>query len=178
MYQSETTEAYLQSANTFERIALAEADHWEPVYYAAYSYIFAGMLEQDPAKKDLLLDKALDWVSKGEAMQLQDAEFAVLKGWTYSQKISVDPSVRGQQYSQLAYVEIYKAIQMSPDNPRAAFMKASMDYGTAQFFGNDTSAICAQFDKAQELAANETTQSELWPVWATHAIASYQQQCK
>lgn len=178
MYQSQTSQEFVDAANAFERIAKAEPEKWEPVYYAAYSYINAGMRAETPEKKDQLLDKALELANIEMAGTTELAEFAVLKGWVYSIKISVDPANRGQEYSQKAYTEIGKALQMTPENPRAAFMKASMDFGTAKFFGNDPSGICEQFVKAQQLAEKEEMKSPLWPAWASGAIGYYLQQCK
>jgi hypothetical protein len=178
MYQSQTLQEFVDAANAFERIAKAEPEKWEPVYYAAYSYINAGMRAETPEKKDQLLDRAMELSNTQLARKFEVAEFAVLKGWVYSIKISVDPASRGQEYSQKAYAEIGKAMQMNPNNPRAAFMKASMDFGTAQFFGNDPSEICDQFVNAQELADKEEMKSPIWPAWASGAIGYYLQQCK
>lgn len=178
MYQLETSQDFVEAANAFERIAKAEPEKWEPVYYAAYSYINAGMRAETPERKDQLLDRALELTSSELAGKEEAGEFAVLKGWAYSIKISVDPAIRGQEYSQKAYAEIGKALQMNPKSPRAAFMKASLDFGTAQFFGNDTSGVCDQFVKAQTLAENEELKSPLWPAWASGAIGYYLQQCK
>jgi len=178
MYNSNTSQDFVDVANAFERIAKAEPEKWEPLYYAAYSYINAGMRAETPEKKDQLLDRALELTSSELADKNEAGEFAVLKGWAYSIKISVDPASRGQEYSQKAYAQIGKALQMNPKNPRAAFMKASMDFGTAQFFGNDPSGICEQFVKAQELAEKEEMKSALWPAWASGAIGYYLQQCK
>lgn len=176
MYQSTTPEAYVQSAQVFERIALAEPAQWEPRYYAAYSYISAGMRQPDMPARDLLLDQALQAIAQGEALQPQ--EFGVLKAWAYAIKISVDPERRGQRYSRMAMEEVRKVLKKSPDNPRALFIKGTLDYGTAQFFGSDTAPVCAQFQQALEKARSEQPTSPLAPAWAETAIQGYLSRCQ
>lgn len=178
MYQSQSKEAFINAASSFERIAQAEKDKWEPLYYIAYSYINASMYEKDGDTKDQILDKAIEIIDQAIESDQQIAEFAVLKAWAYSMKISVDPANRGQKYSQLAYAELGKAMKMDPKNPRAAFLKASMDYGTARFFGNDTAPICEEFKKAKQLADEEEIKSPIWPGWATYAINNSLKSCQ
>ncbi|HPI37276.1 MAG TPA: hypothetical protein PK397_04950, partial [Ignavibacteriaceae bacterium] len=47
-----TAAEFIDVANNFERIALAEKSEWLPYYYASYLYVIASYMEQNPDSKD------------------------------------------------------------------------------------------------------------------------------
>lgn len=177
MYQCQSADDFIMAANNFQRIAEVEKGKWEPLYYQAYSYLSAGGRTNDNDTKDKYFDKALELADAGLAISENNAEFFVLKCWAYSVKISVDPANRGRTLSAKASEMVQKALALSPQNPRAMFMLAQLEYGTAMFMGNDPQKACDLGNKAAILAEEEQPTNKLAPGWAVYAIKEFQKQC-
>lgn len=154
--EAQTAEDFNASANTFSRIAAAGDDQYLPDYYAALSLINQSFRISDGAERDLLADKAMAHIESAEAISPKNAELEVLRGYALTAKLVVDPSTRGQKYSPMIAQHYGKAMQMDPQNPRAAAMMARNDLGTAQFFGSEPTKACALAQQSLELFKNET----------------------
>lgn len=87
-------QSFLAAANYFERGANVETKQWLPIYYVAYANLFSGLTSQDQSKKDAIFDKALEQVSKAEAMSANNSEIFTLKGFAQFMKMSLDPPSR------------------------------------------------------------------------------------
>ncbi len=83
MDQAASIEDFQQVANQFERIANVEKDNWLPLYHAAYARVMMAAMEQDPQKKDPILDAAQKNLDAIEKMEHDATESLALQGFLY-----------------------------------------------------------------------------------------------
>lgn len=179
MYQSQTIEDYQSSANTFERIALAEKKEWLPSYYTTYCYIMMAFMEQKPDQIDPYLDIAQKHLDKALAIDGTEAELFVLQGMLHQARISVDFMGRGMTYSQMAQGELEKAANMDPKNPRAFYLMGMNVYSTPPMYGGGPQAALPLFKKAQEnFELNSTVNDGLMPTWGTEHNGQMLAECE
>ncbi|MFM8911747.1 MAG: hypothetical protein ACKOE6_02360 [Flammeovirgaceae bacterium] len=177
VYQAQTPEQYQDAINAFERIAASEKDKWEPYYYTAFGYVMLANKEQDTAKKDALLDKALTAIESGEKINDKESELVALEGFVHMIRVTVDPATRGAQYSRLAFQTYSKAVAMNPENPRALGFLAQMQMGTARFMGTATTEACETTKKALEKFETYKSENPLAPKWGKRTTESLLTQC-
>ena len=165
-------------ANAFERIAQKETTEWLPLYYAAHSYIimgFDGSLALED--KDTYLNKAIGLIEDAEKLSVNNSELTALKGYAIMGKLTADAANRGQSLSPQVMQTLGKAIQQSPENPRALYLMAQMEYGMAQFFGNGTEKACAMNQQSITLFEQEETEG-IMPSWGQKAAISMAARCQ
>ena len=81
-------------------------------------------------------------------------------------KLSVNPAIRGMLLTPKVNAQFGKAMEMDPQNPRAAAMLARMKYGTAQFFNSSTEESCALAERSLALFNEESkTNRGINPSW-------------
>ncbi|NEN22687.1 hypothetical protein G3O08_04095 [Cryomorpha ignava] len=154
--EAQTAADFTATANTFTRIAAAGDGEYLPDYYAALSLINQSFRVKDSAERDQLADKAMEHIDAAERISPKNVELEVLRGYALTAKMVVDPSTRGQKYSPMIAQHYGKAMQMDPQNPRAAAMMARNELGVAQFFGSEPTKACALAGRSLELFENET----------------------
>jgi len=165
VYSAKTTEEYQQVINSFDRIASAEKTKWEPYYYSAFGNVMLATQETDGTKKDAYLDLALTAVEKGEALAAGESELVAMEGFVHMIRVTVDPATRGQKYSGQAMRAFGKAVKLNPENPRALSLMAQMQYGTAQFFGSETTEACTTATTALAKFETYKSVSVIAPQW-------------
>lgn len=169
----------LQDAvNKLERIGAVETGKWEPQYYKAFGFIMMSNLENDGAKKDQFLDKALSAIEKAKAVAPRESEIIALEGFVHMLRVNVDPASRGQEYAPRAARAFTTARELDPENPRALALSARMQFGTAQFLGTSTAEACALVEQSLEKFATNKPKSALAPAWGRAMAESLRQQCK
>jgi tetratricopeptide (TPR) repeat protein len=179
VYQAKSADDLQQSINALERIALAEKNKWEPYYYAAFAYVMMSNHTKEGSQKDLYLDKALSNIKSARANKHNESELDALEGFVHMMRVSVDPASRGQQYSGMAFQSFGKALAMNPNNPRALYLMAQMQFGTAQFFNQSTDEACGTLAKAVEVFENVQPESPLSPAWGKQmALGMKERMCK
>lgn len=164
-------------ANRFERIALAEKDQWLPWYYTAYAHIAMSTMSKETAQKDQYLDQAQHFLDQATAIETSNAELVALQGYLYMIRVSIDAASRGQQLAPKATQALSQAAQMDPKNPRAFLLLGQMQYGTAQFFNNDTSDACKLIDKSVQLFEEQPDDQGIEPSWGQETAIAIQQRC-
>lgn len=165
LYQAQSTEALQAAGNAFERIANKETEKWHPPYYAAYAQIMLATRMEEASQQDLHLDRAQTHLEAAQNLSPDNSELLALEGFIYMMRIPIDPATRGPQYSGMSMGALQKAIALDPDNPRAQLLLSDMQYGTAQFFGSDTSEACGTLQKAIELFKTAKPEYKLDPDW-------------
>ncbi len=175
---AKSPEDFQSAVNGFERIAQKETDKWEPFYYAGYGTLITAIQEQDGAKKDALLDKALASAQKAAAVKPNESEIVALIGFVHMIRVTVDPASRGQQYSGMAFQEFSKAVKLNPENPRALALLSQMQFGTAKFFGSGTDEACATNTAAIAKFETFTSENPLAPVWGKDMTVQMEGACK
>ncbi|MBT8218296.1 MAG: hypothetical protein KJP00_00615 [Bacteroidia bacterium] len=178
--KAQNSDDFLAAANQFERISNVAADNWHPAYYTAYARAIAASMVNESTRKEELLDQAEVALKKASGVDHDKSEVGTLQGFIHMLRIAVDPNVRGQQYSMMSSASLQKALAINPDNPRAMYMQAQLSFGTAQFFGSDTSDACAAVDRAISLfekSEMEPSADPFAPNWGKLFALSFQKQC-
>ncbi len=163
--QSNSKEELLAVANKLERVAQAEKDKWQPVYYAALAYSWLATKEETLGEKDGRMEKSKQLIEEGLVRSPGNVELITLQGYDDMLSLSFDPGTRGQTMSTRVFNTFGKAMQMDPNNPRAKLFMAEMQYGTAQFFGQDTSASCELFKSALKSFNEAIDNGDFAPNW-------------
>jgi cytochrome c-type biogenesis protein CcmH/NrfG len=177
LFAAETTAHYQSVVNTFTRIAQAEKEEWHPLYYATFGYIMMTTRAESTTDKDNYLDQAQEMLKKATERKPDESELVALEGFIHMMRITVDPATRGQQYSAMAMQAFHKAVQLNPENPRALYLLAQMEMGTARFFGTDTTAACDKLDQAIALFESFEPAHPLDPVWGLESAKAARQAC-
>lgn len=177
VYQAQTTEELQKAVNAFDRIASAEKEKWEPLYYSAFGNIMLANRESDGSKKDSYLDLAMASIEKAKVARPNDSEIIALEGFVQMMRVTVNPAARGQEYSGKAYEAYQRALAINPSNPRALALMAQMEYGTAQFFKSPTTSACATNAKAIEKFETSKPESPLAPAWGKGMTEDLKTKC-
>jgi len=180
LFESDNIEEYTQVANTFERISMVEEDKWHPMYYLALTKILMSTRTTEAEDIDVYLDQAQAALDKAVALyKAPHSELVALQGFIHMLRIPVDAASRGPQYSGMAMTELSKSIELGPENPRAHYIMANMQIGTARFFGNDYSQACKTLEESIRLFENQTNpQHPLDPFWGKDWAQALTTQCK
>jgi hypothetical protein len=179
LYQAGTIDALISSINKFERIAKAEGDKWRPYYYASYGGLMKAIfsMNSDRSKMDPFLDQAQKNLDEAAKLDSHN-EITILQGYIDMIRLTVDPQVRGQEYSGKSMASFGKALQVEPNNPRAMMLMGQMRMGTAQFFGQDPAEACKMVADAIPLFDSYEPENELDPVWGKQQAQSVADDCK
>ena len=169
-----TTEA----SAMFERIASVEKNNYLPNYYVALVNTTAAFqVLNDKQKVTALLDKAQETLDIEFAKNPENPEILVLQALIYTAWISSDPMTNGMKLSGKV-MELYaKAEKIAPNNPRVVFGKAEFEIGGARYFKQDTSAMCAQIEKAVTLFSNFKPETIYHPNWGLDRALEAQKEC-
>jgi len=166
-----------EASNLFERIAMAEEDNWLPYYYVAQVNTFASFGEQDADKLKQQLVKAAEFLAIAKRISPNNAELLVQEAMINTAWISFDAATYGMTLSG-KNVQLYQtAFALAPDNPRVVFSKAEWDMGSARYFGQDTTPYCKDVEKALELFAKFSPETEFHPNWGKERAEQVLQQC-
>jgi tetratricopeptide (TPR) repeat protein len=178
VYTAQTIDELQKAVNAFDRIANAEVEKWEPLYYSAFGNVMIANRETDGSKKDGYLDLALASLAKAKSIKPNDSEITALEGFVHMIRITVNPGARGQEFSGKAYESYQKALAFNPNNPRALALMAQMEFGTAQFFKSPTTSACATNSKAIEKFETTKPESPLSPMWGKGMTEGLRSKCK
>lgn len=136
-----TAEEYVNIANSFERIALAEKDKWIPYYYSAFLYALASYSDTSNTRKDTYLDKADIFLTWADSLEPNNSEIYTLKGMIAQARMQIDPMNRWMKYGPEADNSFKKAIELDPLNPRPEYLIGiGLFYTPAQFGGGPATA--------------------------------------
>ncbi len=122
MKSAASVEDYLQIANGFERIAMAEKDKWLPYYYSSWVYTIASFTDTTTSKKDGYLDKADKIISIADSLEPGNSEIYTIKGMIAQARLQVDPMNRWQKYGRLSDQYFKKAAAIDSLNPRPYYL--------------------------------------------------------
>jgi hypothetical protein len=162
---------YLQSANSFERIASAEKTEWLPFYYIGYALVMNAYMEKDPSKIDPLCDRADEALAKADALAPNNSEITTVQAMVATARMMVDNS-RAMTLGPKASGMLQKAMAQAPQhNPRAMMNLAQNLYYTPEAFGGSKQKAMELMEKA--LAAYDSFQPEtpLHPNWGKGYVA-------
>ena len=133
----QTAAQWLEFSNNFERIALKEPKEWLPAYYVALGQVMAFNLTQDNSMYELMAKRAEEFINKSDAINPDNSEIYVLKNMISGLFIRINPMVNGQKYGPIAAMQLEKAMQLDPENPRAYMQKGMTLFFTPAQWGGD-----------------------------------------
>jgi len=148
----------------FERIAVTEKNNWLPYYYAAWTQILAGYMDEK-ADKDKVAHKANELISQADAFQPDNSEIYCLKQMSASLAMLVDPMTRWQTYGMEAATALDKAKKLDPSNPRPYLLEAQGLYYTPEQFGGGKAKAKVVYEKAIQMYGTFKPASPLHPSW-------------
>lgn len=175
---AKTSEEYLQSANSFERIANAEKTEWLPYYYTGYALVTIAFMENDPAKIDAICDRADGVLAKAASLTANNSEITTVQAMVTTARMMVDNG-RAMTLGPKATGMLQKAMSQEPaGNPRAMMNLAQNLYYTPEAFGGSRVKAMELMEKA--LASYETFQPEspIHPSWGKGYISQTLKQWK
>lgn len=161
---------YLNVANAFERIALAENNKWLPYYYASLNYVLASYSDSSSSQKDLYLDKADRFINAADSLVPNNSEIYTLKGMIAQARMQVDPMSRWQKYGGEAQFNFQKAMEADSLNPRPEYLIGVGVFYTPKQFGGGP-------DKAKPILENSlrkyglfVPENDLMPRWGKQMV--------
>lgn len=157
--------AFIEAANTFERINQTEKNEWLPLYHAAFCYVSIGHLEQDMSKKDPWFDKAQQFLDRAFEIAPQESELFVLQAFIYPGRMVVDPMGRGVEFMGKMNAALDKAIQLNPENPRSYYLRAITLVNMPEAFGGGPAVAKPIFETAKQKFDQFKPKSPIWPDW-------------
>lgn len=159
------TDDYLDCANRFERIAIAEKSLWMPYYYASYSLVVMSFDEADGGKKDLVLDRAQELLDKALELEPKESELHVLQSFLYPSRILVDPMGRGMEYMEKMFTSLGTAKALNPENPRIYFLEGINKANLPPSMGGGSEAALILLEEAMAKFKAFQNDDPLWPSW-------------
>jgi hypothetical protein len=141
-------------ANTFERIAEAEKNQWQPYYYAALAQVNSGFAISNGKmggltdKLDPIADKAEALVSKAETLSENNAEIFIIKKMIATLRMMGDPQNRYMQYGPQAQQALEAARKLDPNNPRVYLLEGQDKFYTPEQFGGSKTEAKHLFETA------------------------------
>ena len=175
--KAETSTDLLSVANKFYTIAEAEKDKWLPYYYHANCLIVISFSAQDSEAKDAFLDEAEKSVKIILEMAPEESEIHALRSLFYTARLTVDPMTRGQQFVGLSMKAAATALEFNERNPRARYMILANKIGTAEFFGEDTSHMCASASNLLKSWDEYKPESSIHPKWGKDDLEQIVENC-
>ncbi len=169
---------FIGLANTFERIGTSEKNQWLPFYYAAYCRVNYAFMQKDPAGNDEIAAKATALVNTADSLQPNNSEISCLKSMIASVQMLVNPQQRYMQYGAASQMELQKAMQQDPANPRPYMLKGQSLKYTPQQFGGGCKNALPQLEIAAEKYASFKPVSEIYPSWGKAFTESMVKECK
>lgn len=174
-----TTNERLALSNTFEQIAKAEKDKWQPYYYAALQQLLRcyGMQGDELKTLDAELDRADELLDAAESISPNNSEITCLKSMSKAGRI-LSNHMRGATYGPMSTTLAKEAISQNPDNPRAYFMLGQCIFNTPGFFGGGKKKAKPQLEKSLELFKTFKPATDLDPTWGKEQAESLLKQCE
>lgn len=168
---------FQEVANHFERIACAETGEWLPGYYAAYCYVVLSFKEQEPTRKEKLLEKSENLLNQILEIKPDESEIYALQGMLYQSFIMADPQTNAPVYSAKANQSFDTSVELNSDNPRPYYLKGMNLMYTPEAYGGGMKAACPLITKADELFSQFERENDLMPDWGKEHNAQLLSQC-
>lgn len=180
-------------AATFQRIGDAEKTQWLSYYWQGIALARIGWMYfpdekgVTAVKTDNLSQTVDDLASrinaaadKADALATDNnakSEILTVRNMAATQQMIVDPQSRYMTFGAQAGEYLQKAMQLNPNNPRAAYLQAMSVYGTPEQYGGGKAAAKSLVQKAVDLAKAEQVKP-LYPHWSLEQseqiLATYQ----
>ena len=168
----------LETANAFERIALAEKDKWLPYYYASMVYTLASFSDTISEKKDGYLDKSDSFIAIADSLQPDNSEIYTMKGMIAQARMQIDPMNRWQKYGATSTQNFQKAVQLDTLNPRPEYLIGIGTYYTPEQFGGGPQNAKPILERSLAKYEKFVPENELMPNWGKTSVENLLSQIK
>lgn len=169
-------ESYLETANAFERIGMAEKDKWLPFYYASLVYTLTSFVDTIVSRKDIHLDQALKLIAFADSLKPNESEIYTLKGMIAQGRLQIDPMNRYFKYGQEMNGNFEKAKELNPTNPRPLYLMAVTTMYTPEQFGGGPKIAKPMFEEALKKFDEFVPENELMPIWGKESTINFMKQ--
>ena len=170
MESSNSVDDYLQIANGFERIALAEKEKWLPYYYSSWVYTIASYTDTTKSKKDGYLDEADNFISIADSLEPENSEIYTLKGMIAQARMQVDPMNRWMKYGAMSDQFFKKAMAIDSLNPRPEYLIGIGVYYTPQQFGGGPKNAKPYLEKSFAKFNQFEPENDIAPNWGRKMV--------
>lgn len=177
MDSAKTGDDFMNVANSFERIAMAEKNQWLPYYYSALARTTALFIYNDVTRNDAVLDVAEKHAMKADSLSPNNSEIFVLRSMILGGRIMVDPMSRGQMYGMQSMMLLQQAMTADPNNPRSYYIMGQSLFYTPPQFGGGKEPGCKMFETALQKYSIFVPQSDLHPNWGLDQVNQMLSQC-
>jgi hypothetical protein len=162
---SNSAEAFVEVANGFERIALAEKDKWLPYYYVSFCYTLASYSETEGVAKDVFLDKAFSFASIADSLDPNNSEVFTIFGMIAQARMQIDPMNRWMKYGPEADKNFKKAKELDTLNPRPDYLIGTGLFYTPEQFGGGPVRAKPVLEKSLEKFNKFVPANDIAPNW-------------
>lgn len=161
---AQTLDEYQEAANSFARIALAEANEWTPLYYAALNNIMISFMDVSTDQKSKFLDLAKSQIESGLKLKPEETELMVLKILSYYAQMALNPMDAMNLMGEVNAL-IDHARSLNPDNPRIYLTQAEAVYNMPAEYGGGGAAAKPLLTTALEKFNRFVPEGPLSPNW-------------
>jgi tetratricopeptide (TPR) repeat protein len=173
------TQAGMQQAiNGLDRIAAAEKSEWLPLYYSALYNTLMGIAEKKDNKKDDIYEKALMVAEQANVVNPNNSEIYALKAFVLQMQLQINPMIRGKKYGMMATIELDKAIELDPNNPRPYYLRGTSLFYTPSMFGGGKDKAKPILETAMAKYAAFKPATAISPNWGADRTKKMLDQCK
>ena len=165
-----TAADYINIANAFERIALAESNKWLPFYYTSLNLVLASYIDSSNTQKDMYLDKAIEFIHTADSLEPNNAEIFTIKGMISQSRMQVDPMSRWQKYGADATMNFNKAVEIDSLNPRPEYLIGIGVYYTPKQFGGGPEKAKPILEKSLYKYEQFVPANVLMPIWGKETV--------
>ena len=171
--ECKTAGDYINVANNFERIALAENDKWLPYYYDSFLYVLASFADSSKTQRDIYLDKAVESVNKADSLDPDNSEIYTLKGMISQARMQIDPMNRWQKYGAESNNNFQKAMEIDSLNPRPEYLIGVGVYYTPEQFGGGSVNAKPILERSWKKYGEFVPANDLMPNWGKNQLEKY-----
>jgi hypothetical protein len=168
---------FQQVANSFERIGNAEKKEWLPPYYVALCNAFMASMSSGD-KVDEYCDIAEKNATRADSLSPNNSEVYALRSLIYSQRISVNPMLRGAKFGGKSNEMSAKAKELDPSNPRPYLLQGQGKYYTPVQFGGGKDKALPVLEEAVAKYESFKPASTIHPAWGKQRAVSLLEDCK
>ncbi|HEV7232094.1 MAG TPA: hypothetical protein VGO45_12230 [Bacteroidia bacterium] len=172
-----TIHGYQMVANSFERIANAEKKEWLPTYYAALCHAFMSTLTTGD-KIDEYCDIAEKFANKSDSISPNNSEIYALRSLIYSQRIGVNPMLRGAKFGGKSGEMNAKSKELDPNNPRPYLLQGQGKFYTPPQFGGGKDKALPILEEAVKKFETFKPASSIAPNWGKERAKQMVEECK
>jgi hypothetical protein len=168
------------TANTFSRIASAEAAEWLPQYYAALNHLWAGysIMESNMTEAQALAKTALSEIQAGQKIAPNESELVALEAFAYQLQLLEDPMTKGAEMSGKIFATLGKAESLNPANPRVYYLRGNFTLNMPEFFGGGPAKAAPDLQKAVAAYAAFKPASPFHPTWGAEEAGELAEKVK